>query len=84
MLVTGACEQHAYLSLLTDVKIPLPEVKKNPPPVPGILNAEKVRDLYGDGSFGGAYEVEDGVMDEIFQAALQDVLQKLKLSSSGR
>jgi len=63
---------------------PLPEEKKNPPHVPGILNAEKVRELYGDGSFGGAYEVEDGVMDEIFQAALQDVLQKLKFSSSGR
>ena len=23
ILVTGACEQHAYLSLLTDIKIPL-------------------------------------------------------------
>ena len=23
MLVTGACEQHGYLSLLTDVKIPM-------------------------------------------------------------
>ncbi len=23
MLVLGACEQHAYLSLLTDIKIPL-------------------------------------------------------------
>lgn len=56
---------------------PLPEEKKSPPHAPGILNAEKVRELYGDGSFGGAYEVEDGVMDEIFQAALQDVLHKL-------
>lgn len=57
---------------------PLPEKKKNPPHVPGIISTERLKDFYGDGSFGGEYAVESEIMDEIFQAALEDVLNKLK------
>jgi creatinine amidohydrolase len=33
----------------------------------GGYNAEQVRKLAGDGSFGGPYQVDDAIMDEIFQ-----------------
>jgi creatinine amidohydrolase len=56
----------------------LPEGEKMPPYIPGILGAEAARLVYGDGSFGGLYQVDDMIMDEIFEAALKDVLQLLK------
>ncbi len=56
----------------------LPQKPKTPPHVPGILSAEQARKVYGDGSFGGAYQASPQVMDEMFAAALQDVLQLLK------
>jgi creatinine amidohydrolase len=56
----------------------LPEGEKPPPYVPGILGAEEARQVYGDGSFGGFYQVNDMIMNEIFEAALKDVVQLLK------
>ncbi len=57
----------------------LPEEDKTPPHVPSsILSAEETRRVYGDGSFGGKYRTADGIMHEVFQAALEDVLQLLK------
>jgi creatinine amidohydrolase len=56
----------------------LPDGEKMPPSVPGLVGAEEARQLYGDGVFGGRYQVDDAIMDEIFAAALQDVLQLLK------
>jgi creatinine amidohydrolase len=58
----------------------LPEGEKTPPYVPGLLSAEKLRELYGDGSFGGSYRASEEIMQEIFTAALEDVLQKLTFS----
>jgi len=155
ILVLGACEQHGFLSLLTDVKIPvaladaasqktgvfvapplnfgcspyflaypgtfslrtstlldvvedlvrsayrqgfrlkpthanwleafpftqvsdLPQEEKIPPRIPGLMNADQARQVYGDGSFGGPYLASETVMQDIFQAALEDVLQLLK------
>ena len=57
---------------------PAPEESKLPPKVPGLMNAKTAREVYGDGSFGGPYQVDDSIMDEIFQACLQDILQLLK------
>jgi len=57
---------------------PSPEEVKRPPHVPGLMNAQTARAVYGDGSFGGPYQVDDGIMDEIFQASLRDILQLLK------
>lgn len=59
---------------------PLPEGEKAPPRVPGIMGADQVKEVYGDGCFGGKYEVDPGIMDRIFQAALQDVLAKLQFA----
>jgi creatinine amidohydrolase len=57
----------------------LPEESKIPPNVPSaIMDAKTARDVYGDGSFGGPYRVDDGIMQEVLGAALEDVLQLLK------
>jgi creatinine amidohydrolase len=56
----------------------LPAQIKIPPHIPGLLSADDAIKVYQDGSFGGQYEVEKQVMDEIFQTALQDILQLLK------
>jgi creatinine amidohydrolase len=55
-----------------------PAEEKTPPYVPGLMGAQQARQLYGDGSFGGPYQVEEAIMEEIFAAALQDILQLLQ------
>jgi creatinine amidohydrolase len=56
----------------------LPEQSKTPPNVPrGIMDSGTTRRIYEDGSFGGPYHVDDVVMQEVFAAALADVLQCL-------
>jgi creatinine amidohydrolase len=59
----------------------LPPGEKIPPRVPGLMNAEEARRVYEDGVFGGPYEVEQSIMDEVVAAALADVMQLLKLES---
>ncbi len=56
----------------------LPEGEKVPPHIPGLLNSKVARELYQDGVFGGPYQVEESIMNEIFTAALEDILQLLK------
>ncbi len=57
----------------------LPEGEKTPPNVPSdILDAHTTRQVYGDGSFGGPYRVDAAILQEIFDAALKDVLHILK------
>jgi creatinine amidohydrolase len=56
----------------------LPNGEKIPPRIPGLVNAKMARQLYQDGVFGGPYQVNDAIMSEVFQAALEDVLQLLK------
>jgi len=57
----------------------MPEGSKVPPKVPSaIMDAKTAREVYGDGSFGGPYHVDDGIMQEVLNAALEDVLLLLK------
>ena len=57
----------------------LPEGNKIPPKVSSaIMDAKTAREVYGDGSFGGPYRVDDEIMQEVLQAALEDVLLLLK------
>lgn len=57
----------------------LPKGDKAPPYVPSaIMDAQTARQVYGDGSFGGPYQVSDAIMQELFEAALQDVLYLLR------
>ena len=54
------------------------ELPKDSKPFPektnAILGKGVNREHYGDGSFGGAYEVEDAIMQEMFDACLVDIL----------
>jgi creatinine amidohydrolase len=56
----------------------LPEGNKVPPKVSGLLGAKQSRLTYQDGVFGGPYQVDQAIMDELFTAALEDVLQLLQ------
>jgi creatinine amidohydrolase len=57
----------------------LPEGEKIPPRVPSdVMDAKTTRVVYGDGSFGGKYQVSEEVMQELFEAVLADILQLLK------
>ncbi len=56
----------------------VPPGSKPPPHIPGLMNARQARQVYGDGSFGGPYTADPAVMNQVFQAALQDILQMLK------
>ncbi len=55
----------------------LPEGIKTPVSFVGMKNAEESREAYGDGVFGGPYKVAPEIMDELFAAALADVLHLL-------
>ena len=52
----------------------LPEGEKTPPVISGLLNAQASRQAYGDGVFGGPYQVDEKIMQEIFNSALMDIL----------
>lgn len=56
----------------------LPDGSKTPPHYSGMLSASGMRAVMGDGVFGGAYRVDPAIMDELFAAALQDVLYHLR------
>jgi creatinine amidohydrolase len=58
----------------------LPQEDKITPFVPGIMGAAEARQVYGDGSFGGKYQVDNSIMQELFEAALQDVLGLLEFN----
>jgi creatinine amidohydrolase len=44
----------------------------------GLANADKTREVYGDGVFGGPYQTDPAVMQDIFDTALKDVLYLLE------
>lgn len=59
----------------------MPDGIKTAPNVPSaIMDAKTARSVYGDGSFGGAYRAAEEVMDEMFAACVQDILQLLEFA----
>jgi creatinine amidohydrolase len=58
----------------------LPAGAKEPAVPPRLLNAAETRELYGDGVFGGAYAADDAVMQRVFDAAVEDVVGKLRFA----
>jgi creatinine amidohydrolase len=56
----------------------LPKGEKAPAHIPGLLGAAEARKIYGDGVFGGRYQVSPEIMQEIFDACVADVIQLLK------
>jgi len=58
----------------------LPAGQKTPPHVSGLLGSDQARQVYGDGVFGGFYQVDDAILSEIFAAAVDDVVHMLKFN----
>jgi len=50
---------------------PVPHTPKDPVQVPRASSATTVRDLLGDGSFGGPYKAPERVMERFFGAAVE-------------
>lgn len=57
----------------------LPDESKVPPSYQGILNAADFRRVFGDGVFGGPYQVDPAISDEIFATALEDILHFIEM-----
>lgn len=55
-----------------------PAAAKPPPRVPGLVGKDLARQLYGDGNFGGPYQVDEAILHEVFASALQDVMTLLQ------
>lgn len=84
--VQALAEKHAlkpahanWLEAFSFTKVAeLPQDDKIPPRIPGLMGADQARRVYGDGSFGGPFQADLAIMDEIFQAALADVIGLLQ------
>ena len=59
----------------------LPLGEKPPAAARPVQNAGEYRTIFKDGVFGGPYQVEDSIMDEIFSAAVSDILELLKFEA---
>lgn len=57
---------------------PLPDGFKEPVELGRITDAKTARQLYGDGVFGGQYKAQPEVMEQIFNAAVEDVVPLLE------
>ncbi len=55
----------------------LPQGEKTPPAYKGLLSAAQMRQVMGDGVFGGAYQADEAILQELFAVCLQDVLHLL-------
>jgi creatinine amidohydrolase len=58
----------------------LPQEAKTPPHIPGLIGAQEAHQVYGDGSFGGPYQVDEAIMEEIFSACVADLLHLLRFA----
>ena len=57
----------------------MPTEPKLSPMVPSsIMDSKTAREVYGDGSFGGEYFVDNAIMSEMYNAAVEDILLMLK------
>ncbi len=77
----GLINQHANWEEAFDFTIvsDLPEKIKPVPNLNGdILGKSATREVYGDGMFGGAYRVDQAIMQEIFDACLEEIVEMLK------
>jgi len=63
--------------------VEMPEENKLIVKTDEILEANKFREEFGDGSFGGPYLAPDEVMESIFNAALKDILKLLNFGEIG-
>ncbi len=57
----------------------VPDGEKPAVALPVAADATTVRALLGDGSFGGAYQAPDAVMDELLEAVVRAVQERLRM-----
>lgn len=60
----------------------LPQKQKAEVEESAIVNHEKLRHLYDDGSFGGFFSAPEHIMDEMFNACLEEVIELLKFNTT--
>jgi creatinine amidohydrolase len=58
----------------------LPPGEKAPAAYKGLPDAHEARRIFGDGVFGGFYQVAPEIMDELFGVCLEDILYLLEFS----
>lgn len=51
----------------------LPEGTKEPPERVEILNADRMREVYQDGVYGGRYIPDEKILDEVFDTAVDEI-----------
>ncbi|MGB9669001.1 MAG: creatininase family protein [Anaerolineales bacterium] len=56
---------------------PKPEIEES-----AIVHKDKIKNLYGDGSFGGNYFVSPHIMDEMFNACIDELLDLLNFTTT--
>lgn len=86
--VTKAAEKHglksyhaAWIEAFPFVRVAeLPDKKKEPVRPLDVLSSNQARQVYGDGVFGGPYQVSPQIMDEIFETAVNDALELIKFA----
>jgi Uncharacterized protein, putative amidase len=55
----------------------IPPEEKEPLNTNRILGPQQAKEFYGDGVFGGPYQVDDEILNEVFAAALKEVIRML-------
>jgi creatinine amidohydrolase len=53
----------------------LPTGEKTPPQPKRMLSSREMREAYDDGVYGGRYRPDDKILDEVLEAAVQDILK---------
>ena len=77
----GLTNQHANWEEAFDFTIvsEMPkEIKPEPKSSGDIHGKDAIRKIYGDGMYGGAYKADPAIMQEIFDACLAEILERLK------
>ena len=56
----------------------IPPSEKEPTGTSRILSPGQAKEFYGDGVFGGPYQVDDAIMNEVFSTALKEIIRMLE------
>lgn len=59
----------------------MPEGDKTPPHYQGLLNSKLTRKVFGDGSFGSKYQVDQEIMNELFDVCFKDILHLIQFDT---
>ena len=87
--VTKVAEAHslksyhaAWIEAFPFVRVAeLPMGEKQSAAARPVQSAQESRAVFGDGVFGGPYQVDDSIMEEIFSAAVSDILELLEFEA---